>query len=181
MPDVAETTPVEGDDVIRFDPTRPMRKVRVVKRDISFEDDLIPLPDASWEDQRTFVKVLTPMIYMPHGGYVLVGWDLTNDRPGVLIVGHSILPQIRDWHRDFMRPMMDTTFMFDFWMQKGIVYHRVTPMGQAPELDEDRRRRADEYVDGLFGEAWVVDDSAGPEWASINASSLKHTAGESEA
>jgi len=174
MPE-AEDAVLDDGDVIRFDPQHPMRKVRVVKRDISLEDDVIPLPDASWGDERTFVKFLTPMIYMPHGGYVVAGWDLTHDRPGVLIVNHSIFPQLRDWHRDFMRPMVDTTFMFDFWMQKGLVYHRVTPMGMAPELDEVRRKLADDYVDGLFGEVWVNDDSAGPEWVSVAASSLRQS------
>lgn len=179
MPDVDDIARDE-EDVIRFDPQNPMRKVPVLKRDISFEDDIISLPDASWDDERTFVKFLTPMIYMPYGGYIVVGWDLTHDRPGVLIINHSIFPQLRDWHRDFMRPMVETTFMFDFWMQKGLVYHRVTPMGMAPELDEHRRKAADDYLDGLFGEAWVRDDAAGPEWISVAASSLRQPSGAGE-
>lgn len=178
MPDVDENVIQTGDGVIKFDPQGPMRKVRVLKRDISFEEDVIPLPDASWEDDRTFVKFLTPMIHMQHGGYVVVGWDLTHDRPGVLIINHSIFPQLRDWHRDFMRPIVETVFMFEFWMQKGIVWHRVTPMGQAPELDEVRRKGADEYLDGLFGEAWVRDDSAGPEWMNVDANVIEKAASE---
>jgi hypothetical protein len=174
MPDVEETVSVEdADDVIRFDPQRPVRKIQVVRRDVSFETDIIPLPDASWDDERTFVKFLTPMVYMRYGGYVVGGWDLTHDKPGVLIINHSIFPQLRDWHRDFMRPMVGTTFMFDFWMQKGLVYHRVTSMGMAPELDDVRRKAAADYIDGLFGEDWVKDDSAGPEWVSVAASSLQ--------
>ena len=145
-----------------FDPDRPRRKVRVVKRDISFENDLIPLPDASWEEQKTYVKFLTPFIYMECGNYVVVGWDLVNDRPGVLMLNHAILPQLRDWNRDFGQPVVETIFMIDFWMQKGLVYHRITSMGQSPELGPERRARVSEYIEGLFSEAWVDDATGAP-------------------
>ena len=153
MPDV--TTP-------GFDPDRPRRMIRVVKRDISFNDDVIPLPDAGWEEQRTFVKFLTPLIYMECGSYIIAGWDLVNDRPGVLILNHSVFPQLRDWNRDFGQPVVETTFMIDFWLQKGLVYHRITSMGQTPILDDVRRGKANEYIDGLFGEAWVDDSTGAP-------------------
>ena len=145
-----------------FDPSRPMRKVRVVRRDISFEEDVIPLPDAAWEEQRTFVKFMTPLIYMECGSYVVVAWDLVNDKPGVLILNHSIFPQLRDWNRDFGQPVVETTFMIDFWMQKGLVYHRITSMGQMPMLGDDRMARVKTYIDDLFGEAWVDDNTGLP-------------------
>lgn len=142
-----------------FDPERPQRKVRVVRRDISFNDDVIPMPDASWPEMRTFVKFLTPFVYMECGIYVVVAWDLVNDKPGVLILNHSIFPQLRDWNRDFGQPVVETTFMIDFWMQKGLVYHRITSMGQTPVLGEERMARANEYIDTLFGETWVDDNT----------------------
>jgi hypothetical protein len=147
-----------------FDPERPKRKVRVVRRDISFENDVIPLPDAGWEDRdlKTFVKFLTPLVYMECGSYVVAAWDLVNDKPGILILNHSIFPQLRDWNRDFGQPVVDTTFMIDFWMQKGLVYHRITSMGQMPILGDERMAEAEAYINDLFGEAWVDDVSGLP-------------------
>jgi hypothetical protein len=152
-----------------------MRRVRVVRRDLSFQEDIIPLPDAAWEDHKTFVKFMTPLIYMECGSYVVAAWDLVNDRPGVLILNHSIFPQLRDWNRDFGQPVVETTFMIDFWMQKGLVYHRITSMGQMPVLGDERTAKMAEYIADLFGDAWVDDntglqvpESDGPEPASVD-------------
>jgi len=145
-----------------FDPSRPLRKVRIVRRDVSFENDLIPLPDAAWEKPQTYVKFLTPLIYMACGSYVVVAWDIVRDRPGILIINHCIFPQLRDWNRDFGQPIIETTFMIEFMMQKGFVHHRITSMGQSPELGEDRKATASLYIDALFADGWVDDNTGLP-------------------
>ncbi len=139
-------------------PDEPQRLVRVVKRDISWENDVVDLPDASWpDDQKTFVKSLTPMVLMPAGVYVMVVWDFPTDSPKVLIVSHSIFHQLREWHKDFMHNVVDTNFQIEYIPEKGLVYHRVTSMGMSPMLDEPRKEMADAYINGLFSEAWVPD------------------------
>jgi len=60
----------------------------------------------------------------------------------------------------------------------GLAPWSVTPMGQSPELDEVRRKTADEYLDGLFGETWVPDEDSGLEWVSVNTDTLQRAASE---
>ena len=113
------------------------------------EEDLFSPP--SEVDAEASVKVMTfPIYWKLPGVYFCVVWDFDALAPKMMLLNHTIFPELRDYIRRDLEDVTGQTFLISCRYEGRIIRHGLHSTGMAPFLDEQQLKEIKEYVNGLY-------------------------------
>ena len=132
-----------------------MKTTYVMRRFPRPEEFLTP-PDVDGEEIS--IKLMTfPIYWREIGIYFCLVWNIERDAPQVLVLNHSLFPELRDHIRRDLDNVAGLTFTITCEHDGRIVRHRLVSTGMAPLLNKDKLKVVEEYAHGLY-DAIVEDE-----------------------
>jgi len=127
-------------------------KVLGLKRDLKMDDFVkIDYPDNISHFPEITVKVFTENIYIPElGSYIIIVWDIKQDKPSVLILSHTLFAALKRWRAEAMQDIISKTFTIVSKTNNGVVYHDIYCRGLLPLLTEEIIDQMDQYINDLL-------------------------------
>ena len=112
-------------------------------------EEIFTPPDADGSEAN--IKAMTfPIYWREVGVYFCVVWDWESSVPKVMILNHSLFPELRECIRRDLDDVVGQTFVVTCVHEGRIVRHRLLPTGMAPLLSKERLDEVKEFASGLY-------------------------------
>ena len=124
--------------------------MRPVMRRFPRPEDFFQPPFNDGEERH--IKVMTFPIYWQEAGvYFCVIWDVDFEAPRMMILNHSLFPELRECIRRDLDDVVGQTFTVNCIHGGRIIRHLIVPTGMAPLLNQEKLKEIAAYAKGLYG------------------------------